>query len=158
MAYQKQNFKDGDVLSASQLNHIEDGILDLENNTPFGGVADVRINGESIVSNNIADAKITYLNGNFLLSGTLQDFSVVMQSGICFINLQFILPSEVFGDYGFYVGEISGIEALIRTWCNFDNMFYCEYTGAKTAIRVNGENLNAGSYRINTVFPCRKIS
>ena len=27
MAYQKQNFLDGDVLYATQLNHVEDGIL-----------------------------------------------------------------------------------------------------------------------------------
>ena len=33
MAYQKQNFKDGDVLAASQLNHIEDGIVENENST-----------------------------------------------------------------------------------------------------------------------------
>lgn len=30
MAYQKQNFKDGDTLYGSQLNHIEDGIVELE--------------------------------------------------------------------------------------------------------------------------------
>lgn len=30
MSYQKQNFANGEVLSASQLNHIEDGIADLE--------------------------------------------------------------------------------------------------------------------------------
>ena len=30
MAYERQNFKDGNVLNASQLNHIEDGILELE--------------------------------------------------------------------------------------------------------------------------------
>lgn len=27
MAYQKQNFEDGDILYANQLNHIEDGIV-----------------------------------------------------------------------------------------------------------------------------------
>lgn len=32
MSYQKQNFANGEVLSASQLNHIEQGIVDLENN------------------------------------------------------------------------------------------------------------------------------
>lgn len=31
--YQKQNFEDGDVLYGSQLNHIEDGIVALQNNT-----------------------------------------------------------------------------------------------------------------------------
>lgn len=42
MSYQKQNFANGEVLSASQLNHIEQGIVDLENNssTEFAGKAD----------------------------------------------------------------------------------------------------------------------
>lgn len=30
MSYQKQNFANGEVLTASQLNHIEDGIADVE--------------------------------------------------------------------------------------------------------------------------------
>ena len=31
MAYEKQNFKNGEILPADKLNHIEDGIVDLEN-------------------------------------------------------------------------------------------------------------------------------
>lgn len=53
MSYQKQNFANGEVLTASQLNHIEDGIVDLENNssTEFAGKADkseVQANAKSI--------------------------------------------------------------------------------------------------------------
>ena len=42
MSYQKQNFANGEVLTASQLNHIEDGIVDLEINssTALAGKAD----------------------------------------------------------------------------------------------------------------------
>lgn len=42
MSYQKQNFANGEVLSASQLNHIENGIVDLESssNTSLAGKAD----------------------------------------------------------------------------------------------------------------------
>lgn len=42
MSYQKQNFANGEVLTAPQLNHIEDGIVDLESNssTSFAGKAD----------------------------------------------------------------------------------------------------------------------
>lgn len=42
MSYQKQNFANGEVLSASQLNHIEDGIADLESesSTSLAGKAD----------------------------------------------------------------------------------------------------------------------
>lgn len=53
MSYQKQNFANGEVLSASQLNHIEDGIVDLESSssTAFAGKADkteVQANAKSI--------------------------------------------------------------------------------------------------------------
>lgn len=42
MSYQKQNFSNGEVLTASQLNHIEDGIVDLESssNTSLASKAD----------------------------------------------------------------------------------------------------------------------
>lgn len=42
MSYQKQNFANGEVLPASQLNHIEDGIVDLERSstTLLAGKAD----------------------------------------------------------------------------------------------------------------------
>ena len=53
MSYQKQNFANGEVLSASQLNHIEDGIVDLESSssTSLAGKADkseVQANAKSI--------------------------------------------------------------------------------------------------------------
>lgn len=53
MSYQKQNFANGEVLTAPQLNHIEDGIADLESsaNTSFAGKADkseVQANAEKI--------------------------------------------------------------------------------------------------------------
>lgn len=42
MSYQKQNFANGEVLTAPQLNHIENGIVDLESssNTSLAGKAD----------------------------------------------------------------------------------------------------------------------
>lgn len=53
MVYQKQNFVDGQVLNSAQLNHIEDGIVDLESNssTALAGKADkseVQANAKSI--------------------------------------------------------------------------------------------------------------
>ena len=53
MSYQKQNFANGEVLSASQLNHIEQGIVDLESssNTSLASKADkleVQANAKSI--------------------------------------------------------------------------------------------------------------
>lgn len=61
MSYQKQNFANGEVLSASQLNHIEDGIVDLESssNTSLAGKAnksEVQAIAESI-SDETARAK-----------------------------------------------------------------------------------------------------
>lgn len=53
MGYQKQNFVDCQVLNSAQLNHIEDGIVDLESNsnTTLAGKADkseVQANEKSI--------------------------------------------------------------------------------------------------------------
>ncbi len=61
MSYQKQNFANGEVLTASQLNHIEQGIVDLDNNsnTALAGKADkseVQANAKSI-SDEITRAK-----------------------------------------------------------------------------------------------------
>lgn len=58
MSYQKQNFANGEVLSAPQLNHIEDGIVDVEsavNETK--GVVDKIIDPTLSVSGKAADAK-----------------------------------------------------------------------------------------------------
>lgn len=50
MSYQKQNFANGEVLTAAQLNHIENGIVDLESNanTSFAGKSEVQANAEKI--------------------------------------------------------------------------------------------------------------
>lgn len=53
MGYQKQNFVSGQVLNSAHLNHIENGIVDLESdsNTAFAGKADkseVQANAKSI--------------------------------------------------------------------------------------------------------------
>lgn len=60
MSYQKQNFANGEVLSASQLNHIEDGIADVESvaNTTKT-VVDNIIDPTLSVKGKAADAKAT---------------------------------------------------------------------------------------------------
>lgn len=60
MSYQKQNFANGEVLSASQLNHIEDGIVDLEsavneNKTAVDNIIDPTLS----IEGKAADAKAT---------------------------------------------------------------------------------------------------
>lgn len=60
MSYQKQNFANGEVLSAAQLNHIEDGIVDVEsaaNETKT--VVDKIIDPTLSLSGKAADAKAT---------------------------------------------------------------------------------------------------
>lgn len=60
MSYQKQNFANGEVLTAPQLNHIEDGIADVESaaNTTKG-VVDKIIDPTLSLSGKAADAKAT---------------------------------------------------------------------------------------------------
>lgn len=60
MSYEKQNFTDGQVLTAAQLNHIENGIVDLEERVNQGGggggdnalhvVIETNDNGERVVN------------------------------------------------------------------------------------------------------------
>ena len=60
MSYQKQNFANGEVLTAPQLNHIEDGIVDVEsavNETK--SVVDKIIDTTLSLSGKAADAKAT---------------------------------------------------------------------------------------------------
>ena len=60
MSYQKQNFANGEVLSASQLNHIEQGIVDVESSANATKTAvDKIIDPTLSVSGKAADAKAT---------------------------------------------------------------------------------------------------
>lgn len=60
MSYQKQNFANGEVLSASQLNHIEDGIADVESAAnATKTVVDNIIDPTLSLSGKAADAKAT---------------------------------------------------------------------------------------------------
>ena len=45
MAYERQNFEDGDWLYADQLNHMEDGIIEIEKrlNEEAAGIVDIKI-------------------------------------------------------------------------------------------------------------------
>ena len=57
MSYQKQNFANGEVLTASQLNHIENGIADVESTaSATKGVVDKIIDPTLSVSGKAADA------------------------------------------------------------------------------------------------------
>ena len=60
MGYQKQNFANGEVLTASQLNHIENGIVDVESAVNEAkGVVDKIIDPTLSLSGKAADAKET---------------------------------------------------------------------------------------------------
>ena len=60
MSYQKQNFANGEVLSASQLNHLEDGIVDVESAAKATKtVVDKIIDPTLSISGKAADAKAT---------------------------------------------------------------------------------------------------
>ena len=60
MSYQKQNFANGEVLTAAQLNHIENGIVDLESAVNENKtVVDKIIDPTLSLSGKAADAKAT---------------------------------------------------------------------------------------------------
>ena len=61
MSYQKQNFANGEVLTAPQLNHIEDGIVQVESDasTIAAAAVSAAIDPTLSVSGKAADAKAT---------------------------------------------------------------------------------------------------
>lgn len=61
MSYQKQNFANGEVLSAPQLNHIEDGIVQVESDasTIAAAAVSAAIDPTLSLSGKTADAKAT---------------------------------------------------------------------------------------------------
>ena len=70
MAYEKQNFKDGNTLKAEQLNHMEDGIAKLETSMITAedpaDTEDVQSSVESIM----AKIKTLYQNGQQIMPVT----------------------------------------------------------------------------------------
>ena len=54
MAYEKQNFADGQVLKAENLNHIEDGIKEIEKNyIPISGSDNVSPTFDIVIANKV---------------------------------------------------------------------------------------------------------
>ena len=121
-----------------------------------GAVKDVTINGKSILVGNTAMLNTVDYSGAcvFNLSDKLQIFTAVSQSGIMFINLQFIVTDSHIFEYGFAIATIKGVRASARTWCNYEQNFFCEAdNNGNTIIRINGEGIQPGNYIINTIFP-----
>ena len=57
MAYEKQNFDDGQVLKAENLNHIEDGIKEIEKNyIPISGSSSVSPTFDVVIANKVIGA------------------------------------------------------------------------------------------------------
>lgn len=121
-----------------------------------GAVKDVTINGKSILVGNTAMLNTVDYSGAcvFNLPDELQTFTAISQSGLMFINLQFIITDSHIFKYGFAIATIKGVRAFIRTWCNYEQNFFCEAdNNGNTIIRINGEGIQPGNYIINTIFP-----
>lgn len=62
MAYEKQNFTDGQVLTAAQLNHIEDGIVDASK-APPAWLTDVTILASAWTGENSLYSQVVTIDG-----------------------------------------------------------------------------------------------
>lgn len=92
MSYQKQNFANGEVLTAPQLNHIEDGIVDLESAVNENkGVVDNIIDPTLSLSGKAADAKAT----GDAIQGLREDLETTLNSDF---TLSFESGKALFGD------------------------------------------------------------
>ena len=97
MSYQKQNFANGEVLSASQLNHIEDGIADVES----------AANATKTVVDNIIDPTLS-------LSGKAADAAKVGEAVNAESERAKGVESQIKEDLGKFVGiEQSDLNGLI---------------------------------------------
>ena len=57
MAYEKQNFADGQVLKAENLNHIADGIKEIKKNyIPISGSSSVSPTFDVVIANKVVGA------------------------------------------------------------------------------------------------------
>ena len=82
MGYQKQNFADGQVLNSAQLNHIEQGIADVESAAnATKAVVDKIIDPTLSLSGKAADAKAT---GDAV--GALNESIISVSNGLIHIN------------------------------------------------------------------------
>ena len=62
MAYEKQNFTDGKVLTAAQLNHMEEGIA-AANNKPMARIGSVTISASKWTGDNSPYAQVVTISG-----------------------------------------------------------------------------------------------
>lgn len=93
MAYEKQNFADGLTLFASQLNHIEDGIVALENSlsNPPAAIGEVTLLAANWVSNgNLHSQAVTIAgvteNSQVDLTPSVEQLVVFYEKDISFVT------------------------------------------------------------------------
>lgn len=105
MSYQKQNFTDGQVLAASQLNHIEDGLADVDVRVTD---VDERV---AAVENVVGDCDVlksfVLINNNGILTPYDEDFFVRLDEALV-SGYTVVLTSATGADYGiryYYLAE-----------------------------------------------------
>lgn len=146
MSYQKQNFANGEVLTAPQLNHIEDGIVDVESTAnTTKGVVDKIIDPTLSVSGKAADAAKV---GEAV--GRLDEDIISVSSGLIHINLLQDKYVDGNGEIKFYSGWTATDYVLIpndskiNIYAKSQSIYNAFYTKDKQYISsfniVAGEN------------------
>lgn len=125
MSYQKQNFANGEVLSASQLNHIEQGIVDVESAAnATKTVVDKIIDPTLSLSGKAADAKAT---GDAI--GELNESIISVSNGLIHIKLL----RDKYVDLNGEIKSFSGWTETARQRCPADSCCWgMRATGATT--------------------------
>ena len=155
MAYQKQTFiNDETVLTAENLDHIEQGIVNIEED--IANASTVKFTAQTLTEaqqkqarENIGAAtdEVTLHNGDIVFlypdNITLQVNSFNKWGKLCTFTIQFIVNTAISDGYGFIFCEMP-FAPTNRVWINNQTGFYMDANWK--AIRCNGSAMNTGSY------------
>lgn len=107
MAYEKQEWKNGDTITAEKLNHMEDGIESVGGGGAFIITATENNHNELVLNKTWAEIKGAYDNGN-IITIHFNDSS----TGVAYCNMPVAIIGEVDGNY--FIEAISTMSDYLR--------------------------------------------
>lgn len=147
MAYTKQTWNNGDIITADKLNHIEDGIVNSENGYEYS-VEPQEIINESVTT---LSTPYSYFMGNFSYGELIDADSII----VTFDGQQYELSKTVSGNSNYYGGSYDGDFSqnpfMIQSIHYNNNSYNNLYTPNAGTYSVK---VTADTTSVNSVTPC----